>query len=293
MNIAPMDKHYYIQQVAKITGLSKQVIRKWEERHNIIQPKRLDNGYRIYSEDEINTLLTIKTLTAEGHSIKQASLLATSQVQQKNEQLEQMNHYVLKLLQSGTDCNEDTINLMLQQAYNQLGLEKLIKLVIIPFLKEVGRRWEKGEWSEFQESLSSLAVRDFLVQIRRNFQYKSNAPLILGACLPYEHHEIPIHLILLQSMLKGWRTILIGASPAPGSIESFVKKFKPKKVFLSAMTTIPFETDPQLLKNLDEFAANYENINFHLGGDGAIEFTKNIKLKAIHVTNSIDEILAH
>ena len=67
---------YYIQQVADITGISKQVIRKWEERYQLIQPTRLDNGYRIYSDKDINTLLTVKALAEQGHSIKQAALLA-------------------------------------------------------------------------------------------------------------------------------------------------------------------------------------------------------------------------
>ncbi|WP_243387179.1 MerR family DNA-binding transcriptional regulator [Bacillus kexueae] len=41
------ERTYHIQQVLNLTGLSKQVIRKWEERYQIVQPQRLDNGYRI------------------------------------------------------------------------------------------------------------------------------------------------------------------------------------------------------------------------------------------------------
>ena len=66
---------FAIQQVADITGLSKQVIRKWEERYGIIQPKRLDNGYRVYSQEDVKTLLKIKLLSEQGHSLKQAALL--------------------------------------------------------------------------------------------------------------------------------------------------------------------------------------------------------------------------
>ena len=66
---------FAIQQVADMTGLSKQVIRKWEERYGIIQPKRLENGYRIYSQQDVKTLLKIKLLSEQGHSLKQAALL--------------------------------------------------------------------------------------------------------------------------------------------------------------------------------------------------------------------------
>jgi MerR family transcriptional regulator, light-induced transcriptional regulator len=63
---------YNIQQVSNITGLSKQVIRKWEERYQVIQPQRLDNGYRIYSANELNILLKMKSLIEMGQTAKQA-----------------------------------------------------------------------------------------------------------------------------------------------------------------------------------------------------------------------------
>ncbi|MCM3764186.1 cobalamin B12-binding domain-containing protein [Neobacillus niacini] len=130
-----------------------------------------------------------------------------------------------------------------------------------------------------------------MVQIRRNYQYRENAPFVVGACLPYEHHEVAMHLVLLQFMMKGWKTQLIGASPAPGAIESLEEKLKPDVVLLSATTTIPFETDPQLLQRLDQFAEKQTDITFYLGGQGGITYLPNYKLRAIRVTNSIEDIL--
>ena len=64
---------YFIQQVSEITGLSKLVIRKWEERYQIVIPKRLDNGYRVYTEADVNKILSVKNLTDQGYSVKQAA----------------------------------------------------------------------------------------------------------------------------------------------------------------------------------------------------------------------------
>ena len=292
---------YSIQQVADMTGLSKQVIRKWEERYEIIQPKRLENGYRIYSEQDINKLLKMKILSEQGHSLKNAALLVTESeevedsevpiLEGKSANYEQWNEYVFRLLEKGSHCDEVEINLILKQAYHHVGLEQFLNRIVLPFLNEIGRRWENHEWSEYQESVSSLVVRDFLVQIRRNYQYRESAPFVLGACLPYEHHEVPLHLILLRFMMKGWKTQLIGASPAPGSIESLVGKLKPAVVLLSATTTIPFETDPHLLRRLDQFAEKQNDIAFYLGGQGAITYLSSYNPSAIIVTNSIDDIL--
>ncbi len=291
---------YFIQQVSDMTGLSKQVIRKWEERYKLVQPKRLENGYRIYSQVDINSLLSVKTLSGQGHAVKRAVELtkerntlldAVQDTSQSIQHQEVLNDYVFQLLEKGSHCDELELSLVLQQAYHSFGLADFLASVIVPFLNEVGNKWNRKEWSEYQEAVSSLVVRDFLVQIRRNYQCREDAPLVVGACLPYERHEIPLHIILLQFMMKGWKTILVGASPAPGSIEALVEKLKPTKVLLSATTTIPFENDPDLLKKLDQFAAANKQIDFYLGGIGALDYAKSKTLQAIHVTSSIEDTL--
>lgn len=291
---------YSIQQVSDITGLSKQVIRKWEERYGIVNPKRLDNGYRIYSHKEVNILLYVKSLVEKGQTVKQAALhvnkdemlpsLKSDQKFISDKQPEILNEHVLSMLYEGSLCHEENMNRILQHTYYLYGLETFLESIVIPFLQEVGNRWEDGRWGEWQEALSSLVVRDFLVQLRRNFQFNENAPLMLGACLPEERHEIPLHIIILKSMLKGWRTVIVGPSPAPYAIQSTVKQLNPKKVILSAVTTLPFEENVPLLKELDEFAAEHRHIDFYLGGPGVMTVINQNPLQHIKVTNNIEDI---
>ncbi|WP_438311254.1 MerR family transcriptional regulator [Sporosarcina sp. FA9] len=293
------NEHYTIQQVSDMTGLSKQVIRKWEERHEIVKPKRLDNGYRIYNKTDVNVLLNVKTLADQGFSIKQAAALVIEEnktghqtlKQEPVQQIEELNNHVFQLIEKGTHCDEIEINIILQQAFHYHGLSDFLTSVVIPFLKEIGNRWEKGEWDAYQESISSMVVRDFLVQIRRNFKYRKNAPLVLGACLPNEQHEIPVQILLLQLMQLGWKSLLLGTSPAPGSLESIVEKLKPVKVLLSASTTIPFEVDPLLLKKIDDFAFKNKHIDVCLGGHGAIIYSKGQTLKALRIVQSIEDVV--
>lgn len=289
---------YNIKQVSDVTGLSKQVIRKWEERYQIIHPKRLDNGHRIYMEQDIQTLLKIRQLSEQGYTIQQAATLM------KNEEIEleappiespsvgtEMNDYFFQLIEKGAHCNELEMNRILQQAYSDLGLSKFLTSVVIPFLKEVGARWERKEWTEYQESVSSMIVRDHLTYIRRNYPYKEDAPLLMGACLPGEYHEVPLQILLLQALLSGWKSFLVGNSPALGSIESLVTHFQPRIVLLSAITTSPFEQYPTMLDQLDDFATNNPSIKFYLGGPGSIEYLKDKKLNAITVAESFEKVL--
>ncbi|MBB4827077.1 DNA-binding transcriptional MerR regulator [Sporosarcina luteola] len=288
---------YTIKQVAEATGLSTQVIRKWEERYSLILPDRLPNGYRIYSEQDIQLLTKVKMLADQGFPIRQAAAMAKEKLGEGSPvppmhaaQSTHDNETVGKLLECGTNCDEIELNVLLQNSYLQLGLAQFLDSIVIPFLKEVGLRWERGEWDEYQESVSSLVVRDFLVQIRRTHQYRNNAPVLVAACLPQERHEIPIHILALKSMMRGYKTIVVAASPAPGAIQSLVKRLKPVKVLLSASTTLPFKESPGLLEEMDAFAATEKATDFYLGGHGALLYAANRPVKALKITNSLEDV---
>lgn len=286
---------YNITQVSEITQLSKQVIRKWEERYQLVQPRRLENGHRVYSEEDLQQILKVRNLSLQGYSIKQAVLIIRQQLQ-NDENLpvykeEELNDYTKYLLYYGETCNEIELNRILQQATHILGLEKFLSFVVIPFLKEVGIRWEQNEWTEDQESVSTMVIRDYLVQIRRNYYCHEDAPLLMCACLPGEYHEVPLHILMLQAMLNGWRSFLVGSSPATGTIESLVTQLQPKVVLLSAITTIPFELHPDVLQRLDEFAANHPSIRFYIGGAGSLEYLKRNSTTSIAVATNINDIL--
>ncbi|MFC4321259.1 MerR family transcriptional regulator [Litchfieldia salsa] len=299
---------YFIQQVSEITGLSKLVIRKWEERYQIVIPNRLENGYRVYTEEDVNKILAVKGLTDQGYSVKQAASFI-NKIETKPEptpeptpvtpdgQMKSLpqasNEYVNELIKEGANCHEAGMNYIFQRAYHEKGLEYFIHSVALPFLFEIGKRWETGEWEEYQEAGASMALRDFLIGLRRNFIVRKEAPTLLGACLPYEKHEIPVMLILLKAMVKGWKTVLIGASPAQGSIENTVQKLLPDRVILSATTTTPFEEDPNALLRLDQFAGTCKKTDFYLGGPGAVEYMSKMKinLEFITLSQSLNHIL--
>ncbi|MBO8156308.1 MAG: MerR family transcriptional regulator [Bacillaceae bacterium] len=301
------DKHLSINQVSKITGLSRQVIRKWEKRYGIISPERQENGYRVFSEQDVQTLLTVKSLTEQGYSVKNAiSILHDQKSSQVNsipsqnyspslgnskDSQGQMNHYIIRLLEAGTNGDEQQLQNTLKKALHERGLHFLLEKVIRPFLKEVGQRWKQGIWNEYQEHIASITIRDYLVLIRREYdRTDSQAPLVLGSCLPYERHEIGLQILLLHLSMEGWKTAYLGASPAPGAIEDTVQRLKPKMVLLSVSTVIPFDQEPELIHELDRFAGKHSETTFYLGGSGLKELKDKLSLTNIKIKQDLSDI---
>lgn len=281
---------YSIQQVADMTGLSKQVIRKWEDRYHIIQPQRLDNGYRIYSEDEVNLLKQLASFTNSGMTIKQAIDTYVAQNSSKEEE-NPVFHFRKALIQAGTIGNEQQILNLLEQAHHKFGVEKLIEEIMIPFLHEVGQLWCERAWGEYQEAISSQTVRDFLSNVRRHFFIPEDAPLVIGSCLPGERHEIPMQILLIQCMLRGYQTTMLGPSPAPTAIQSTIALKKPKIVLLTGSTDIPFTEHAQAIFTLEKLAQVHEEIEFFIGGAGSEMYYNEFGLHALKLSRSIHDIL--
>ncbi|MGE5701564.1 MAG: MerR family transcriptional regulator [Clostridia bacterium] len=298
---------YSIRQVAEMTGISTQLIRKWEERYGIIQPHRQENGYRVYSEQDVMVLKKMQALIGEGYSVKNAILTLKAEEQQVKSldlaglvdrddlddasQESQEAHYVQQLLMAGEACDESRLTYLLQHAYHGFSLSPFLDRVVSPFLREVGHLWEEGAWSEFQEHIASQVVRDYLIQLRRNLKENKDGPLLLGTCLPHEWHEIPIHILLLHAAQRGWRTVFLHAAPAEGAIEKAVDRLQPNRVILSAITMDPFAKEPNALDKLDAFAGKHPNIKFFAGGPGIREQLGEKRLQFITVTESVKEVL--
>ena len=288
---------YSIQQVADMTGLSKQVIRKWEDRYGIITPERMDNGYRIYSKEEVTLLQRIVALTEAGHSVKQAAMLVKQEPEEQEEitalPVDRFIYLLHALEEAGKSADDKKILSLLEQAHHQFGLETSIQQVIVPFLQRIGQLWCDQKWGEYQEAVSSQTIRDFLANVRRRFYVPDDAPLVVGSCLPNERHEIPMQILLVQCLLRGYRTLMLGPAPAPTAIESTVRLAQPEIVLLSATTEAAWADGGKSLQVLDDFAKTVPDVKFFLGGAAAKGKVKNLKLEAIQEAHVLNDIFSH
>src|SRR4051812_48829272 len=61
-----------IREVAEQTGLAAGTIRMWEQRYGFPNPSRSSSGYRLYSEEDVDTLRRVMTLRESGLSVPAA-----------------------------------------------------------------------------------------------------------------------------------------------------------------------------------------------------------------------------
>ena len=68
-------------------------------------------------------------------------------------------------------------------------VDSLLTEVVLPYLHELGERWERGEASIAQEHFASAVLRGRLLGLARGWG-RGLGPLALLACLPGEQHDL-------------------------------------------------------------------------------------------------------
>ena len=66
--------------VARRAGMPVATLRIWEQRHQAVRPATAASGHRLYSAADVDRVLLLRRLTAEGHAIGSIAGLATAQL---------------------------------------------------------------------------------------------------------------------------------------------------------------------------------------------------------------------
>jgi MerR family transcriptional regulator, light-induced transcriptional regulator len=133
--------------------------------------------------------------------------------------------------------------------------------VILPYLRELGDRWQRGEASVAQEHFASIVLRGRLLALARGWD-RSAGPRALLACAPGERHDLGLLVFGLVLRQPGWRITFLGADTPLDTLLSATQDLSPAAVVLIALA--PERLEP-LREQLTELARDTPLL---LGGTG-------------------------
>lgn len=106
--------------------------------------------------------------------------------------------------------------------------------VIAASQREVGARWQRGEWTVAQEhaatALAVGATKVVAAHVRRGPPTRGGA---LIACAEKEWHALPAMIIDCALRADGWDTTLLGASTSPMRLNRHLQELGPEAVAVS------------------------------------------------------------
>ena len=105
----------------------------------------------------------------------------------------------------------------------------------LPYLRELGERWERGEASVAQEHFASSVLRGRLLGLARGWGL-GLGPLALLACLPGEQHDLGLIAFGLALRARGWRIVYLGSDTPLDTVARAADSLRPDLVVLSAVS---------------------------------------------------------
>ena len=213
-----MGSYYSIRAVAEETGLSVHTIRAWERRYGVIAPVRTGTNRRVYDGEDVQRLKLLHRAVESGHSIGMIAILPTDELSRLASVVERhegpgpaeaapsLLSRASRALQS---LDASTFEAVLVRASLVLGVDALVDDLVVPLLREIGRKWEAGELSIAHEHLASALVRTHLERTRLSIQPTADAPRLVAATPAGQHHEIGAMLAAIVSSNRtiSWVTI--------------------------------------------------------------------------------------
>src|SRR6187401_2496072 len=111
----------------------------------------------------------------------------------------------------------------------------MLSEVLLPFLEELGRRWERGEASVAEEHFASSVLRGRMLGLARGWG-RGLGPVALLACLPGEQHDFGAMAFGLALRARGWRIAYLGADTPLETVEQAAGRLEPDLVVLSGVS---------------------------------------------------------
>jgi MerR family transcriptional regulator, light-induced transcriptional regulator len=263
-----------IHRVAKLTGLSKDVIRVWERRYGLVKPSRSSNRYREYSDEEVALLrfvknqmeqgATIGSLAVEGHD----SLVARMRVATPVSAEDQKPHDRLlnDFMGSLDPLDKAGFERRLNGAVAVIPFEEAVQRILLPLQRRVGELWHEGRLSIAVEHYVTKIIQQKLFSVMNQLPVNEFGPRILIACPEGETHEIGAQAVAYFAATRGCHVYYLGPNLPSSDLLTFCEKIKPDLVLLSLTEVKPEADALQQLKELEQIATRW---SVAVGGQGA------------------------
>ena len=218
--------YYSIQTVSEMTKLSTHCIRAWEKRYNAITPVRSGNGRRVYSEKELERLMTLGKLCQLGNQISLIANLTDEELQRlllkitgtSNETPAVLKNlippetYLMNLFMALNAYKLDIFTHEMNKASHDLSCRDFALKVIAGLFRKVGEDVAHGKMSIAQEHTLSALTKFYIgKRINQHYRTSNNKRFTITLATPKgEQHSIGLLLASLLMAEYGINFIYLG-----------------------------------------------------------------------------------
>jgi MerR family transcriptional regulator, light-induced transcriptional regulator len=227
-----------IGELSKRSGVSPDLLRAWERRYGLLRPVRSAGGLRLYTPADVERVRVMRQHLADGVAASEAAALASrtglgDEAAPMALRPEAMRDDLADALDR---YDEPRAQAILDRLLAVATVDTLLSEVLLPYLRELGERWERGEASVAQEHFASSIVRGRLLGLARGWGLGLGPTAVL-ACLPGEQHDLGLITFGLALRSRGWRIVYLGSDSPIETVEEVSRQLDPSLVVLTALSS--------------------------------------------------------
>ena len=218
------DPRHPIGVVAERTGLTPDVLRVWERRYAVVEPRRSPGGQRLYSDADVERLLLLHRATQGGHGISHVASLTRAKLEDLVRGIESPPsastrfegsappHAAVAHLLALTDAfDPEGVEVLLKRSVARYGIITFVDEIAAPFLRGVGDAWHAGKVTASQEHLASAIVQRVVSETAPLLTGGGDNPSIVIGTLEGERHANGALMAAVTAATEGWRVVYLGA----------------------------------------------------------------------------------
>ncbi|HKX98202.1 MAG TPA: MerR family transcriptional regulator [Steroidobacteraceae bacterium] len=200
-----------IRVIASLTGVKPMTLRAWERRYGLIRPQRTPKGHRLYTHQHVERIRRVLTLIERGVPVGRVRDLLDADPSPAAETSGPWRHYLERMAGAIARFDELELDRIHEEALSMHPIEQVTQRLYLPLLAHLGERWRDLAGAIAEEHFFAMYLRSKLgARLQHRARYASG-PLLLGACIPGEQHELGLLLFALEANGAGLRTVLLGA----------------------------------------------------------------------------------
>ena len=232
-----------IGELSRRLGVSDHVLRAWESRYGLLQPVRSAGGFRLYSEADESRVRRMQAHLARGLSAAEAAraVLGEDNGAGHGRAAPTAGELSGALRQALDAFDEPAAQAVLDRLVSDLSVTAVLRDVVLPYLTELGERWESGTASVAQEHFASNLIRGRLAGLARGWG-NGHGPRAVLACPPGELHDLALMVFGIVLNRNGWRIDYLGMNTPVEELTRTVDARRPDLVVLAA--TLPETLEP-------------------------------------------------
>ena len=242
--------NYSIRDLEQLSGIKAHTIRIWEQRYNIIQPKRTDTNIRMYDDQDLKLVLNISLLKDHGYKISDIAKFSLDEISQEvmaiSDQKLNYPDQIHALTIAMIDLDEDRFEKIISTNFLQNGFENTMLNIIYPFLTRIGTLWLTGSIGPAQEHFMSNLIRQKVIVAidGQVIKYHPNSKKFLLFLPEGELHEISLLFTSYVIRAHHHRVVYLGQTLPFNELVFAYDVHQPDYVFAS-ITSVPAHDEVQ------------------------------------------------